>query len=697
MGELRGQIFGGCVLDVLIGRGGMGEVYKALQKSLEREVAVKILPVDMAEDPSYVERFMQEARSIARLSHSNVVQVYDAGQQGQYYYILMELVEGGTLKDLIGQRHLPKLLEAVDFMEQAAMGLAAAHQQGIVHRDLKPGNIMLGPNRQVKVTDFGLAKAVQKQEHEITKTGEVVGTPAYMSPEQCEGGLVDHRSDIYSLGATFYHFVCGKTPFSGEGAVQVMLKHVKDKPEPPAAVRPDVPMAMSNIIDRCMAKDPYDRYQSCEELILDLHRAADGKQVKAYVPGEGRRRFAATAEEATGVFQMPRDVVSHSSTALRKKELDAKEQEQRGDVEAARGRWSFALMAYREALKVYPDSSDLKVKVEDARAKVEEEALEQSLSKVGRLAIEGRFDQAYDVLAVTIKGATTDEQKQKARESLRKLQEKEQIYRRSRRRAMVVKAVLAVIIIAAVAFLYREYGDKLPWGGTPPEEEEKPADTPIPIPVSPEVIVLDDGPVEVPSTGSTDIGTERAEEDKPSEEAGKPDDLIVRMILDATIKEDEEEPPQQFSSTSAGLPASAESITRKRVSAGGVSVAVPSFLEETTGPEGMTFWEGGDPWQGNWRFCMTVSREDNDSIIAVLVDAMKGEGELLTARRWRSMRSFGRVPEVRARLEDGSLLRALVVPKGQQKVGLAIVYRGNEEDVFWQVYGDLLISARASR
>ena len=139
MGELRGQVFGGCELQSLIGRGGMGEVYKALQKSLEREVAVKILPADMASDPSYVERFMQEARSIARLSHSNVVQVYDAGQQDRYYFIIMELVEGGTLKDLITQRKLPRIIESIDFMEQAAMGLGAAHQHGIVHRDLKPG------------------------------------------------------------------------------------------------------------------------------------------------------------------------------------------------------------------------------------------------------------------------------------------------------------------------------------------------------------------------------------------------------------------------------------------------------------------------------------------------------------------------------------------------------------------------------
>ena len=701
MEELSGQVFGGCEILDLLGRGGMGDVYRGLQKSLERHVAIKLLPSRLIEDPSYVERFLLEAKSIARLSHTNVVQVYDAGQEGDYYYIVMELVEGGTLKDLIAERHVPQEIEVIDFMEQAAMGLGAAHQHGIIHRDVKPGNIMLTSDRVVKVTDFGLAKAVQKEGKEITKTGEVVGTPAYMSPEQCEGSVVDHRSDFYSFGATFYHFAAGKTPFSAEGPVQMMFKHIREEPEKLMVVRPDIPVALSNVLDRCLAKDPFDRYQSSEEIILDIHRAADGRPVEPYRPGEGRKNFMSGAEDTTSVYEMPKKTATHGTTVYRKRELNAKEQEQRGDLEAKRGRWAFALMAYKEALKVFPDSDGLKAKLATVQAKVEQEGLEDSLSRARRSVMEHRFNEAYDILGAAIRGATNDEQRERARAALQEAELTERVWSRKRRAHLVfqliVGAVAAVVIITVVQ---RYAGEGLfdyfagtadgQAGETQSEGSSDGADLEA-LPGG--VLIVEEGWDEEPS-GTPDTGE--------SGEGDAAENPLVKMLLEAAKARGEGEGGTPAPTVEEAVEkVSLEEVERKRVSLReALSVAVPVFLREQESDEDRVVCVGRDNWGGSWEFRLERVSEDlglGEALDDFLERAEVEDGGEVE-RGWRFASGFGRVPEAGFVTGDnGKTTKVVVFPVADEHVLAVLGYSGEHADLLGQAYADILRSARAAR
>ena len=263
-----------------LGRGGMAKVFEGSDTVLGRQVAVKILAPQFADDEGFVQRFRREAQAAARLSNPNVVSVFDTGADGGVHYIVMEYVEGRTLADYLsgGGRIMPE--RAVEIGESVCGALSAAHAQGVIHRDIKPGNIMLTPSGQVKVADFGIARMTTTAET-IAQTAAVLGTASYLSPEQAQGQPVDGRSDIYSLGCVLYEMVTGRPPFVGDSPVAVASKQVLEQPVPPSKLNPDVTPELDAVILRALAKNPANRYQSADELRADLDRARRGLPVEA--------------------------------------------------------------------------------------------------------------------------------------------------------------------------------------------------------------------------------------------------------------------------------------------------------------------------------------------------------------------------------------------------------------------------------
>lgn len=256
-----------------LGRGGMGEVFKAIDPETNRHVAIKILDPDSAADPEALHRFEREARNAMMLDHPNIARMlaFENDQHGRPY-IVMEYIEGEPLDRFArGGVELP-FSQLVDFVLQAARGLEYAYRQTIIHRDIKPSNLLVTNDFCLKIIDFGLAKSMWDKSM-LTAVGVVVGTPRYISPEQALGRTVDHRSDIYSLGATFYELVTHQCPFDGDTPMQIMLQHVNRQLTPPYLVNPKVPGDISEIICRMMAKDPNERYQDYESLIRDLEAA----------------------------------------------------------------------------------------------------------------------------------------------------------------------------------------------------------------------------------------------------------------------------------------------------------------------------------------------------------------------------------------------------------------------------------------
>ncbi len=255
----------------LLGVGGMGVVLQARDPSIERDVAIKVLPQELSADQRSLERFLTEAKSAGKLSHANAVTIYEVGQEGPIHFLVMELVPGGSAADRLEQTGAYSVADATRIINESSKGLAAAHRQGLVHRDIKPANLLLTDDGEVKIADFGLAKHATNQAMEMTQAGHLVGTPYYMSPEQCSGDEVDARSDIYSLGATYYSLLTGRFPFEQSGSVvQVMFAHCNAGPPDPREVRASVPAACAAIIARAMATDPADRYQSMDEMRTDL-------------------------------------------------------------------------------------------------------------------------------------------------------------------------------------------------------------------------------------------------------------------------------------------------------------------------------------------------------------------------------------------------------------------------------------------
>ena len=252
-----------------IGSGGMSDVYRAKDHSLGRDVAIKVLKSDFAQDSSFVTKFRAEAQSAAALEHPNIVNIYDVGSEDGLYYIVMEYIEGITLKQYIAKKGRLGYNEALSIAIQMARGIEAAHNKGIVHQDIKPQNIIISKEGKVKVTDFGIARAANSN----TIHAGSMGSVHYVSPEQARNGFVSYASDIYSLGIVMYEMVTGRVPFDGDTPVAIAIQHIQSQMTPPEEIVPGLPIAVSRIIEKCTMKSPERRYASASELLVDLKKA----------------------------------------------------------------------------------------------------------------------------------------------------------------------------------------------------------------------------------------------------------------------------------------------------------------------------------------------------------------------------------------------------------------------------------------
>lgn len=252
-----------------VGGGGMAIVYKAKCHLLKRYVAVKILRPELVENEEFIARFKRESQAAASLSHHNIVNVYDVGQEEDIHYIVMEYVNGETLKEYIIRNGRLDSMEAVRITLQICSALSHAHKRNIVHRDIKPQNILMDREGSVKVADFGIARAVTSAT--VTMAGaNIIGSVYYFSPEQARGGYIDKKSDIYSLGIVLYEMVTGIVPFEGDSAISVAIKHIQEKVKPPGEVNPNIPVGLQHIIEKAIEKEPDSRYNSTETMASDL-------------------------------------------------------------------------------------------------------------------------------------------------------------------------------------------------------------------------------------------------------------------------------------------------------------------------------------------------------------------------------------------------------------------------------------------
>ncbi len=282
-------------LDGVVGRGGMAEVYRARDLRLDRIVAIKTLRTDLARDAIFQARFGREAQSAASLNNPSIVAVYDTGEDNSsgtpVPFIVMEYVDGRTVRDLLieGHRLLPE--RTLEIISGVLRALEYSHQAGIVHRDIKPGNVMVTRNGDIKVMDFGIARAMNDAQATMTQTAQVIGTAQYLSPEQARGERVDTRSDLYSTGCLMYELLTGRPPFTGDSPVAIAYQHVRENPIPPSRLDPTLPPWADSIVLRAMAKSANDRYQTAAEMNADIQRAASGMQVAASVPPPTRADY----------------------------------------------------------------------------------------------------------------------------------------------------------------------------------------------------------------------------------------------------------------------------------------------------------------------------------------------------------------------------------------------------------------------
>jgi hypothetical protein len=280
-----------------IGRGGMGSVYLGYDPLLDRQVAVKVLAPHLVWDHEFVERFLREARAAARLKHPNIVTVFDVGQEAGWYYFVMEHLAGETLASCLQAHGALPVSEALSVLRSLAAALDYAHHRGIVHRDVKPGNAILGPEGQVTLLDFGIARAAQ--EGRLTGTGTVVGTPEYMSPEQARGMSVDARTDQYSLGVVAYQILCGQVPFQADSTLALMYKIVHEPPPPLSQYRPDLPPEVGAVLERALAKEPGARYACTSAFVEALGHALAGSKVETKAAAPAGKKVVTPAEGTT--------------------------------------------------------------------------------------------------------------------------------------------------------------------------------------------------------------------------------------------------------------------------------------------------------------------------------------------------------------------------------------------------------------
>ena len=296
----------------LIGEGGMANVYLGYDSILERDVAIKVLRGDLADDEKFVRRFRREAQSASLLNHPNIVQIYDVGEDDGNFYIVMEYINGQTLKQIIKKRKRLSISETIDIMCQLTDGLSSAHDSYIIHRDIKPQNIMILDDGMVKITDFGIAMAVNASD--LTQTNSVMGSVHYLPPEQASGKGSTIKSDIYSLGIMLYEMLAGTMPFRGETAVEIAMKHLKTPMPSIRKLRDDVPQSLENIILKAAAKNPKNRYNNVRELYEDLKTCLD----------EQRK------DEKRIVFKYPENEYDNENTVVTnnlKDEIKKKEEE----------------------------------------------------------------------------------------------------------------------------------------------------------------------------------------------------------------------------------------------------------------------------------------------------------------------------------------------------------------------------------
>jgi eukaryotic-like serine/threonine-protein kinase len=277
--DLTNQIVNGYRVLHRLGAGGMADVYLAFHEQLQRHVALKVMRADLSASKDHIQRFLQEARSAASLIHPNIVQVYDIGTWGKIHYIAQEYIAGNTLRSFIHRRGSLSQPEVLSIMLQIAAALQKASSIGVVHRDIKPDNVLLTPDGEVKVADFGLAR-VRSQTNGLTEIGVALGTPTYMSPEQIQGQSVDARSDLYSLGATAYEMLSGRPPFEGETALALALQHLQNPAPDLKSLRPDVDDELVDIIKRLLSKAADDRFGSAAELTRSIKKMAERLSIK---------------------------------------------------------------------------------------------------------------------------------------------------------------------------------------------------------------------------------------------------------------------------------------------------------------------------------------------------------------------------------------------------------------------------------
>lgn len=317
------------ILDT-IGGGGMANVYLAHDMILDRDVAVKMLRLDFANDEEFIRRFHREAQSATSLAHPNIVSIYDVGEEQGLYYIVMEYVKGQTLKQYIQQNAPINIEEVIDIMKQLTSAISHAHQNHIVHRDIKPHNILIDRNFNVKITDFGIAMALSATS--ITQTNSVLGSVHYLSPEQARGGMANKKSDIYSLGIVMFELLTGRLPFSGESAVSIALKHLQSETPSVKRWNPTIPQSVENIVLKSTAKDPFHRYDSVDAMEDDLRTALDPSRMnesKFFIPDDNEATKAIPIITNDRPFKQLEDTVVHNPNGNAKKEPNEKKKKRK--------------------------------------------------------------------------------------------------------------------------------------------------------------------------------------------------------------------------------------------------------------------------------------------------------------------------------------------------------------------------------
>ncbi|HOX06188.1 MAG TPA: protein kinase [Planctomycetota bacterium] len=390
MAGLAGMKLGGCELIEEIGQGGMGVIYRARQVSLDRIVAVKILAEHLAHNPSFVERFQREARAIAKVNHPNILAVYDVSNQDGRHFMIMELVEGGSLAELLEKQGLLDPWDAAELIRQAARGLECAAAANIIHRDVKPDNIMLTAKRVVKVSDFGLAKELDSA---MTETQAVMGTPAYMSPEQCDGRDLDSRTDIYSLGGTLYRCLTGRLPFEAETAMSMMYRHKHVPLVPPGQIVPTLPASLSDVVVRMMAKDRAERFQSMTEVALALEgllRTPSGAPdpsrtmpVGLPEPSPAGSGFTVPGADSR-IFAAPQSRQQIMDTAARCKKAAR-------DL-STQGKYAQAARELRRLLEVSPDDAEARTALRDIEKRASDKRM--AGTELRTLISSGHYEEA---------------------------------------------------------------------------------------------------------------------------------------------------------------------------------------------------------------------------------------------------------------------------------------------------------------